>query len=242
MPEEVHPNAGMAGFYDLLYPAGPRVDAMVGFLAAEARPGGRVLEMGVGTGRVAIPLSGRGVRVHGIDNNPEMLAVLKERPGGDTIDAVLGDFTTETVGRDFDVVLFAVNTLFAVPTQDGQIAALTRAAEQLADGGRVVVEHFDPNVLYRQANPTMTMRTLSGSAVAYYTTAADFETQGVSASFAVHDEGGVRTASESGRYIWPAELDLMARLAGLRRVARYGGWEREPVRAPATVLVSVYAV
>ncbi|MFC7617190.1 class I SAM-dependent methyltransferase [Actinokineospora soli] len=194
---------GMARIYDLLYPAGAKVDAITAFLAALCPPGGRVLEFGVGTGRVAVPLAARGVRVHGIDVDPDMLAVLKGRPGGDAVETVVGDFTADVVGGRFDVVVLAVNTLFAVPTQEGQVAALARAAEQLADGGRVVLEHFDPSVLYRQQNPTVSMRPLSGSAVAYYTTSAHFPTQGVSASFAVHDEHGVHTAAESGRYVWP---------------------------------------
>lgn len=230
---------GMARIYDLLYPAGPKVDAITAFLAALCPPGGRLLEFGVGTGRVAVPLAARGIRVCGIDLDPDMLWVLKHRPGGDAVHTVIGDFTADVVGRDFDVVVMAVNTLFAVPTQEGQIAALTRAAEQLADGGRVVLEHFDPGVLYRQQNPTVTMRALSESAVAYYTTAADFPTQSVSASFAVHDEHGVHTAAESGRYVWPSELDLMARIAGLRLLSRNGGWQGEPATEKA-VLVSVY--
>ncbi|MGW5051936.1 class I SAM-dependent methyltransferase [Actinokineospora sp. NPDC004072] len=240
MPEP-DPRTGIARIYDRLYPAGPKVDAIVAFLAELCGPGGRALELGVGTGRVAVPLAERGVAVHGIDIDPEMLAVLKGRPGGDAVAAVLGDFTTDVVGRDFNVIVLAVNTLFAVPTQEAQLAALALAAEQLADDGRLVLEHFDPNVLYRQQNPMMTMRALSESSVLYYTTVADFPNQGLTAEFAVHDDSGVHTAEESGRYIWPSELDLMARLAGLRRVERYGGWARQPVPAEPVVLVSIYA-
>lgn len=232
--------SGMARIYDLLYPPGAKVDAMTAVLAELCPAGGRVLELGVGTGRVAVPLAAKGLRVSGVDLDPEMIAVLRARPGGDAVHTVVGDFTTDTVGSDFDVVLLAVNTLFAVPTQAGQIAALTRAAEQVAEGGRVVLEHFDPDVLYRRPNPNNTMRVLSDSSVAYFTTTADFATQGISACYAVHDADGVHTAEESGRYVWPAELDLMARIAGLRLVARNGGWEGQPAGG-AAILVSVYS-
>lgn len=236
-----HPqSSGMARIYDLLYPPGPKVEAMTAFLAGLCPPGGRVLELGVGTGRIAVPLAARGLRVCGVDLDPEMLAVLRARPGGAAVEAITGDFTADVVGRDFDVVVLAVNTLFAVPTQDGQIAALTRAAEQVAEGGRVVLEHFDPDVLYRRPNPNVTMRTLSDSSVVYFTTSVDFPTQGISASYAVHDADGVRTAAEAGRYVWPSELDLMARLAGLRLVSRNGGWEGQPAGG-AAILVSVYS-
>lgn len=232
--------SGMARIYDLLYPLGAKVDAMAEFLAGLCPPGGRVLEMGVGTGRIALPLAARGLRVHGVDLDPEMVAALRARPGGDAVEVVVGDFTAETVGRDFDVVVLAVNTLFAVPTQEGQIAALARAAEQVSAEGRVVLEHFDPDVLYRRPNPCVTMRTLSASSVAYFTTSVDFPAQGISAAYAVHDADGVHTAAESGRYAWPSELDVMARIAGLRLVSREGGWEGQPAGG-ASVLVSVYA-
>ncbi|WP_258904542.1 bifunctional 2-polyprenyl-6-hydroxyphenol methylase/3-demethylubiquinol 3-O-methyltransferase UbiG [Actinokineospora sp. UTMC 2448] len=231
----------MARIYDRLYPAEPKLDSMIEFLVGLCPPGGRVLELGVGTGRVAVPLAACGIRVSGIDLDPDMLAVMKSKPGGDAVEAVQGDFTTDVVGHDFDLVVLAMNTLFAVPTQDAQCAALTRVAEQLADTGRLVLEHFDPNVLYRRQNPLMTMRALSATSVLYFTTSADFAKQGISAEFAVHDEHGVHTASESGRYIWPSELDVLARLAGLRLVERHGGWERQPVPDEPVVLVSVYA-
>ncbi|WP_258904536.1 bifunctional 2-polyprenyl-6-hydroxyphenol methylase/3-demethylubiquinol 3-O-methyltransferase UbiG [Actinokineospora sp. UTMC 2448] len=213
---------------------------MIDFLVDLCPAGGRVLDLGVGTGRVALRLAERGLRVYGMDSDPEMLAVLARQRGGDAITAMVGDFTTDTVGHEVDLVVLAMNTLFAVPTQEGQIAALTRAREQLADTGHVVLETFDPNVLYKQSFPATAMRPLSATAVAFSTTYAHFPTQSAAAAFAVLDEDGVRTASESGRYVWPSELDLMARLAGLRRVERFGGWRREPVGDDAMVLVSVY--
>lgn len=138
-------SSGIADEYDTLYAEEWDTDSAVAFLA-QAAAGGRLLELGIGTGRLALPLARLGVDVHGVDGSEDMVAQLRAKPGGDTIPVTIGDFTVADAGRDFAVVVLAVNTIFALPDQAAQIACFANAARHLAPDGAFVVEAWIPDL------------------------------------------------------------------------------------------------
>jgi SAM-dependent methyltransferase len=182
----------------------------VDVLAELASAGGRALEFAVGTGRVALPLAARGVQVAGIELSPAMADVLRAKPGADAIDVTIGDMTTTRVSGSFSLVYLVFNTIMNVTTQEEQITILQNAAAHLSSAGRFVVEVGVPSFLL----------------------------------FPAAEPGRVFDqwvqASAPFRYVWPSELDLMARLAGLRLEHRWSGWDKSPFTAASTSQVAVY--
>ncbi|MFF3333694.1 class I SAM-dependent methyltransferase [Streptomyces sp. NPDC002888] len=231
----------LADVYDLMYPPeSPDAADAVDFLAALTPASGRVLELGVGNGRMAIPLAKRGLTVHGIDASAQMLARLKERDPDATVVTHTGDFTTETTGERYDVVFIALNTFFAPSTADAQVRCMQRMREQLAPGGRVVVEAFDPLPYHQLDGEKTSTRYLSPGAVMIDSTHVMRDRQLMLVIHTVIDGGTPRPTQEVIRYAWPSEIDLMARLAGLRLTERYAGWKREPYGPDSPRHVSVY--
>ncbi|MFD0266118.1 class I SAM-dependent methyltransferase [Streptomyces sp. NPDC127106] len=231
----------LADVYDLMYPPrSPDIDAAVDFLAALAPATGRVLELGVGNGRIALPLSRRGLTVHGIDGSAHMLARLRERDPGGSVVVHEGDFTATTTGERYDVVLIALNTFFAPTSSDAQVECMRRMREQLAPGGRVVVEAFDPLPFHRQEGERTSTRYLSPQSVMVDSTHVMRDRQLLLVIHTVVDGSTPRPTQEVIRYAWPSEIDLMARLAGLRLVDRFAGWRREPYGPESQRHVSVY--
>ena len=236
-----HFDEPVAATYDDLSAAmfAPEVlEPTVEVLAGLAGPGGAALELAVGTGRVALPLAQRGVRVHGIDLSPAMLRRLRAKPGADQVSAAQGDMTSTRLEHRFDLVYVVFNTVGNVTTQDGQVAVFTNAAAHLERGGCFLVEVGVPNL---QAVPPgerfhVHSRTEDYLGVDEY----DVVTQQMwSHHHRFTGEEGRRT-SIPFRYVWPGELDLMARLAGMRLVHRWGGWDRSPFTALSTSHVSVW--
>jgi hypothetical protein len=214
------------------------VTPMVDALAALAGSGA-ALEMGIGTGRIALPLTARGVRVRGIDASAAMVARLRAKPGGGAIDVVIGDFSATRVDGEFALVYLIFNTLFNLKTQDEQVACFANAAAHLGRGGHFVIELGVPDLqrlppgqdvlLYRVDERTMSFDSY------------DVVTQGQTSNhFIVGDDGTVQSYPVEGRYAWPSELDLMARLAGMRLAERWAGWKREPFTSMSRSHVSVY--
>ncbi|MFI2284927.1 class I SAM-dependent methyltransferase [Nocardia beijingensis] len=195
------------------------VDPAVDFLAAAAGPG-PALEFGVGTGRIALPLAARGVRVHGIDSAPAMVARLRAKPGGDAIGATVGDFASTALDSRFSLVYSVFNTIMNVTTQAGQVACFRNAAAHLRPGGSAV--------LFR----------MGSSKWAYDD--YDIATQTMSSNYIEVVEGRGSYRSVPFRYVWPAELDLMAEIAGLRLSERWDGWTREPFTSDSRGHVSVW--
>lgn len=223
-----------AWYQDVLDP-GPCVD-----LLAELAGGGPVLELGVGTGRVALPLAERGLEVHGVDASPAMLERLRAKPGAERVHTHLGDMAEVGVEGQFPLVFVVVNTLLMLATQDEQVRCFQSVARRLAPGGRFVVEaQVPPPALYSAPQEVRAQRVDTDSVVL---AARRFDpvTQRMVAQQIQLSEAGTRLVPGVLRFAWPAELDLMARLAGLRRCHRWSGWNREPFTATSSMHVSVY--
>jgi SAM-dependent methyltransferase len=212
---------------------GPVVDFLADFAA-----GGAALELGIGTGRIALPLSERGVTVHGIDLSPDMLAQLRAKPGAEAIGVTLGDFSSTRVDGSFRLAYLVYNTIENLTTQDEQVACFCNAAAHLESGGRFVIEVEVPQI--RRLPPGDTVRAFDVSPNHLGFDELDAARQlGVSHHYWIAD-GRSETLSMPFRYVWPAELDLMARLAGLRLRERWGDWKREPFTSDSGMHVSVW--
>jgi hypothetical protein len=200
------------------------VDPAVQFLADLAGTG-PALEFGVGTGRIALPLSRRGVRVHGIERSRPMVGQLQQRPGGADIGVTLGDFAFATVGATFGLVYLVRNTITNLTTQDEQVGAFRNAAAHLRAGACFVIDNYIPEL--QRLPPGQTTQVFTATP-----THLGFEEYDVAAQIAISHhywmiDGELKTFSSPHRYVWPAELDLMARLAGLTLRERWSGWNRE---------------
>lgn len=203
--------------------------------------GGAVLELGVGTGRLALPLAGLGVDVWGLDNSEAMLERLRAKPGADTITVVAGDFADvgELVEGPFTLAFVAFNTLFELSSQEAQLRCLDGVAGVLADGGLLVIEALAPDLT--RLEQTVSALALGPDRAVLQATRHDPVTQLVSGADLTVTDGRVELSPWSIRYVSVPELDLMARLAGLTLRHRWGGWHREPFTAASSIHVSVYA-
>jgi SAM-dependent methyltransferase len=228
----------VADVYDRLHPAVLNTDDAVATLAGLAGPG-PVLELGVGTGRLAIPLAERGLEVIGVDNSPAMLARLGAKPGGNLVEAVLGDFADLGLTRRYHLVLVAADTFFMLTTQDRQVGCFASVARQLTRGGAFVVEAFVPDHA-RATTGNVVVRKVTTDAVVLGASTHDPVNQRIEGAQILLGAEGIRLAPATMRYAWPAELDLMARLAGLRLSDRWGGWRRERFTADSRRHISVY--
>ena len=211
-----------------------------GFLAELAGPGGRALELAIGTGRVALPLAARGVEVHGIDLSEAMVARLRAKPGGDAIPVNIGDFSTVDAGvGTFDLVYLVFNTIGNVTSQDAQVATFANAARHLRTGGSFVIETGVPGLL--RAQDDHRYRVFSHTDQHHGIDEYDPVTQLMwSHHYTRIEDGTYRRNSVPFRYAWPSELDLMARLAGMRLRERWGWWDRTPFDATSRSHVSVW--
>jgi SAM-dependent methyltransferase len=213
------------------------VGATVDFLAGLAGDGA-ALELGIGTGRIALPLSERGVRVWGIDLSPAMVAQLQAKPGAAAIEVTVGDFATTVVDGTFRLAYLVYNTIQNLTTQDQQVACFVNAAGHLEPGGCFVVEVMVPPL--RRLPP--------GERVLAFTVTPDrlgFDSFDVAQQLGTSHhywvgEGRAETFSLPYRYVWPAELDLMARLAGLALRERWSSWTRDPFTSESMTHVSVW--
>ena len=213
------------------------VEPAVDFLAALAGDG-RALELGIGTGRIALPLAGRGVEVHGIDLSRAMVARLREKPGGEGIPVAIGDFATTRADGAFSLAYLVFNTINNLTTQEEQVACFRNVATHLEPGGRFVIEVGVPEL--RRLPPGETMHVFDVSEGHWGIDEYDLVNQGlVSHHFSVVD-GAIERVSMPFRYVWPSELDLMAELAGMRLHERWSGWKREPFTGESRNHVSVW--
>ena len=213
---------------------GPAVEFLAGLAG-----GGAALELGIGTGRIALPLAGRGVRVHGIDLSQAMVARLRAKPGGEEIDVAIGDFATTRVGRTFALAYLVFNTIMNLTTQDEQIACFRNVADHLEPGGCFVVEVGVPSV--RRLLPGETVRcSYFESPTRFGLDEFDVARQGLVSHHYAERDGVFGVRSIPFRYVWPEELDLMARTAGMALRERWAGWRREPFTSESTKHVSVW--
>ena len=215
-------------------------DATVDLLASLAGSG-PVLELAVGTGRVALPLAARGVRVDGLEISPEMVEQLRAKPGGGDLDVVIGDMADFRLPARYPLVFLVFNSLFNLVTQDEQVRCFERVAEHLTDDGIFVIECLVPTSLQRlRGDQYVDAEAIGLDHVVFDVGRHDPVHQRLDEMHVVLTEQGVRLYPVVTRYAWPAELDLMARLAGLRRRDRWAGWHREPFTADSRQHVSVY--
>jgi hypothetical protein len=208
-------------------------------LLAELAGAGAALEFAIGTGRIALPLAARGVRVVGIDNSEAMLARLREKPEAERVDALTGDMASTRVHGEFSLVYLVFNTIFNLTTQDGQVACFENAAAHLRSGGRFVIEARVPELQRLPVGQTVLPWRADPRGMSYYV--YDVVTQRLSGQHYHFLDGRVEATPTEMRYVWPAELDLMARVAGMRLEDRWAGWRREPFTALSPSHVSVYA-
>ena len=213
------------------------VDPTVDFLA-ELAGDGRALELGIGTGRIAVPLVGRGVEVHGIDLSRTMIKRLQAKPGGEGITVTIGDFATAKVDGTFRLAYLVFNTIMNLTTQAAQVACFRNAASHLEPGGCFVIEVGVPDL--QRLPPGERFVVFDASETHWGIDEYDVLNQGlISHHFQVVD-GKVVQSSGPFRYVWPAELDLMAELAGLVLRERWAGWKREPFTSDSREHVSVW--
>ncbi len=212
------------------------VEPAVDFLAGLARSG-RALELGIGTGRIALPLAERGVPVHGIELSKAMASRLRAKPGGDAIGVTIGDFATTSVDGSFSVAYLVFNTIMNLTTQAAQVACFRNVAAHLEPGGCFVIEVMIPEL--RRLPPGETFRVFNGGehwGIDEY----DVATQGLVSHHLEIVDGELERTSMPFRYVWPSELDLMAQLAGMKLRERWEGWTREPFTNESRQHVSVW--
>jgi SAM-dependent methyltransferase len=213
------------------------IDVTVGVLA-ELAGGGRALELGIGTGRVALPLARRGVPVHGIDLSRAMVARLRAKPGGDAVGVTIGDFATTAVDGTFSVAYLVFNTIMNLTTQAAQVACFRNVAAHLEPGGCFVIEVMIPEL--RKLPHGQDLVPFHASPTRWAFDRYDVATQQVSSHYVSVVDGRGSHRSTPFRYVWPAELDLMAQLAGLRLRERWDGWTREPFTNESRRHVSIW--
>jgi SAM-dependent methyltransferase len=225
-------DADLQGYFD---PAavGPVVDFLTD-LAVD----GNALELGIGTGRIALPLSQKGVRVHGIDLSPEMLEELRRKPGAEAVDVTTGDFATTKLDRAFGLAYLVFNTITNLTTQEAQVECFRNVANHLNPGGRFVIEVFVPEL--RRLPPGGRILSNSLSAKRLDFDEYDVATQGLISHHYRGVDGRLEGYSVPFRYVWPAELDLMAQLAGMRLRDRWEYWDRRPFTNESPMHVSVW--
>jgi len=228
----------IAEVFDQWY-AGQDTEGAVEFLSGLAG-GGDVLELGVGTGRVALPLAARGVKVQGIDASPAMIGKLRTKPGGEKIPVALGNFADVPVQGLFNLIYVVFNTFFALLTQEAQVKCFQASAQHLRDGGIFVLENFVPDLTRFDRGQRTDTISISTDEVRIDAALHDPVNQRCYVQHILIEEKGVWLYPVQFRYAWPTELDLMARLAGLELRNRYGGWKNEPFSSASARHVSVY--
>lgn len=232
----------IAEIYDELYgrqfeaPTAAAVEFLVHLAGS-----GPVLELGIGTGRVALPPAARGIPVYGIEASPAMVARLRARSGGDRIPVTIGDFADVGADGQFGLILVVFNTFFGLLTQEDQVRRFQNVARRLTTDGRFVIEAFVPDPGRFDRGQRVAAEAIESDRVWLHTARHDPVNQQVWGIRVLISEAGAKLYPVKLRYAWPAELDLMARLAGLRLRERWGGWRREPFTGRSDFHVSVYA-
>jgi len=229
-----------ASVYDDLFDHRDDTAAVVRLVTSLA-PHGPILELGVGSGRLAIPLAASGREVTGVDASREMLDRLREKPGGSAVTVVEGDMTSVALDERFACALIAFSTLFLLPSQEAQIQCLRNAAAHLTPGGVLLVEAFVPDHQRWTRGQNVSITTMSESTVELQVGLHDAADQVIRTQQLSFGPDGLTLRPNTLRYVWPSELDVMCLLAGLRRVGRWSDWNRSPFTATSTAHVSAYS-
>lgn len=227
----------IAGIYDEWHPRAE--ESAISALCALAQ-GGRALELGIGSGRFALPLQACGVQVWGIDASSAMLARLRAKPGAEHIHLTEGDFADVPVEGQFSLIYVVFNTLFDLLTQEAQVRCFQNVARHLTPAGAFVVEAFVPDLARYQGGQSVRAIDAGSSEVRIDVSQLDPVSQQVTSRHVALSEDGIRIFPVQLRYAWPSELDLMAQLAGMRRKHRWSSWDRAAFTAHSTSHISVY--
>ena len=224
--------------YDALHDPGTTAESVA--LISELAGQGRILELAIGTGRMALPLVALGHDVSGIEGSPLMVEKLRAKPGGEAIEVVIGDFADVAIDGPFDHVFLVFNTFFNLLSQEAQVRCFANVAQRLTEGGTFLVETFVPDQSgfadgQRVQTKRLDMTTVWLEAALHDPVRQLLEFQRIRIT-----QDGVRMVPLPMRYAWPGEIDLMARLAGLSLRDRWGGWDRRPFDASSKMHVSVY--
>lgn len=218
----------------------PETDQTVAGVRRLLPAGARLLELGVGTGRLAIPLAAAGLEVHGVDLDPAALKRLRAKPSGAAVHVHQGDMSAPLGAGCFDLVLIAFGSLFALPTQADQVRCFASAAAQLTDDGRFVVEALVPRPETYQDGQKVVVAQVGDAQVVLNVASLDPVGQVVTSQQVLLADDRVRLFPNRIRYAWPAELDLMARLAGLELAERWADWQATPFERDSPRHVSIY--
>ena len=225
-------DASEADMFDAVR-VGPVVDVLM-----ELADGRDALEFGIGTGRIALPLAERGIRVHGIDLSKAMVEELRSKPGGDAIPVTIGDFATTEVEGTFSLVYLVFNTIMNLTTQTEQVACFRNAARHLEPGGRFVIETVVPEL--RRLPPGERVRAFEVSETRWGIDEYDVGAQGVVSHHFDLVDGELRRVSIPFRYVWPSELDLMAAMARMTLRERWDDWDRQPFTSESRKHISIW--
>jgi SAM-dependent methyltransferase len=230
----------IADVYDEWYTEAPFLDteSTVGVLA-ELAGKGPALELAIGTGRVALPLAERGIEVHGVDASERMVEKLREKPGGDRIAVTIGDFADVPVEDEYPLIYVVFNTFFGLPSQDDQVRCFQNVAAHLAADGLFALDAFVPDPA-RFGGGRVSVSEIGDDLVRLDMTRLDTVTQVSTSQHVVLTPEGARFYPVNVRWAYPPELDLMARLAGLKLKERWGSWKRDSFTAQCGQHVSVY--
>lgn len=229
----------VADDYDELYADLDPTDTVDALVALA--DGGRVLELGIGTGRVALPLLERGVQVAGIEGSPDMARQLAAKPRGNEIPVTIGDFSSVQAGQDFAVVALVFNTIYALPSQDAQVAVFRNAALHLRSGGVFAVETWIPDLgAFRNGTAVRPVDIGEGAVVLEVAQIHPADQTMRTHKVSLGGPGGLKVWPAHHRYAWPPELDLMAQLAGMRLVHRWEDWRGTPFTDTSRAHVSVW--
>jgi 2-polyprenyl-3-methyl-5-hydroxy-6-metoxy-1,4-benzoquinol methylase len=201
---------------------------------------GPALELGIGTGRLALPLKQRGLSVRGIDASRAMIDKLRNKPGGSDIAVTIGDFSSVTLEERFELVFVTFNTFFSLLSQEDQFRCFSNVASMLRPSGTFVIEAFVPDLGRFDRGQRLAVSRIEPETVWLEAAIHDAANQRVDSQLVRLSTAGIRLFPIRIRYAWPSELDLMARAAGLRLRGRWAGWRKQPFSAASGVHVSVY--
>lgn len=227
----------IADVYDTMHPI-PAEDAVA--TIAELAQHGKILELGIGTGRIALPLAARGLEVHGIDASQAMLDRMQDKPFSDRVRTLVGDFGETIAGADFAVAFVAFNTFFALTTREEQKKCFLNVSKQLRQGGTFAIECFVPDAARFEGGQALRTGRIDVDRVVLEATRYDRNAQTLDAQLIVIENAGARLIPLRLRYCYPSELDAMAELAGLRLRDRFGGWAKTPFTNASMNHVSIY--
>jgi SAM-dependent methyltransferase len=228
----------IADVYDDLYTS--YEEAAINTLT-ELAGGGRALELGIGTGRIAIPLAMKGIDVSGIDASEAMVAKLHAKSGGSNISVTTGSFADLNVEGDFSLIYVVFNTFFGLLTQEEQVLCFCNVAKHLKEDGCFLIEAFVPDMTRFTKGQNVNAIAVSSDGVNLEVTRHDAAGQRVNSQHIVITEYGIRLYPVQLRYAWPSELDLMAQIAGLRLSHRWSNWRRDPFTSESGKHISIYS-